>query len=200
MLDLIDLHFDYPDRHVLKGVSLSVNAGQLMHLRGNNGAGKTTLLKLLAGIIQPTKGDIYYEGGSIHKDITTYQNMLCYIGHKTGVSQVLTIRENCHFDLLYGRNGLSYNELIRAFALEGLDDVICGMLSAGQRRRVGLLRLLMSDARIWLLDEPLVALDQQTISILMSFVQQHLAKGGLIILTSHQTLPLKKENYQEYCL
>lgn len=200
MLDVIDLHFDYPDKHVLKGVQFAVPAGSLMHLRGSNGAGKTTLLKLLAGMLRPTKGDIRYDRQSIYEDITGYQRTICYIGHKTGVSQLLTVRENCHFDLRRDHSGLPFEELIHRFALDGLEDVACGVLSVGQRRRAGLLRLLMSNAHVWLLDEPLVALDHQAVTILMISLQTHLSNGGIIILSSHQSLPLGTDNYQEYLL
>jgi heme exporter protein A len=200
MLEVIDLHFDYPDKHVLKGVQFAVPAGGLMHLRGSNGAGKTTLLKLLAGMLRPTKGDIRYDRQSIYEDITGYQQTICYIGHKTGVSQLLTVRENCHFDLRRDHTGLPFKELIHSFALGGLEEVTCGVLSVGQRRRVGLLRLLMSNAHIWLLDEPLVALDHQAVTTLMISLQKHLANGGLVVLSSHQNLPLGTDNYQEYLL
>ena len=200
MLEILDLDFDYPDKSVLKAIQFAVPAGHLMHLRGGNGAGKTTLLKLLAGMLRPTKGDICYDRQSIHEDLPSYQQSICYIGHKTGVSQLLTVRENCRFDLRRDGTGLSFEALIHDFALEGLEDDVCGLLSVGQRRRVGLLRLLMSDAHLWLLDEPLVALDHHAVTMLMIAIQTHLANGGLVVLSSHQNLPLGTDNYQEYLL
>ena len=200
MLEVIDLDFDYPDKRVLKAVQFAVPVGTLMHLRGGNGAGKTTLLKLLAGMLRPTKGYIRYDGRSIHEDSPSYQQAICYIGHKTGVSQLLTVRENCRFDLRRDGSGLSFEALMHNFALEGLEDDVCGLLSAGQRRRVGLLRLLMSDAHLWLLDEPLVALDHNAVTMLMTAIQRHIANGGLVVLSSHQNLPLGTDNYQEYLL
>ena len=200
MLNVNSLLFDYPDITLLKDITFRVDVGCLLHLRGSNGSGKTTLLKLLAGLLKPIEGFICYGGRSIYDDLSSYKRNICYVGHKTGASQLLTVRENCQFDLQRDRHGLSFSELIRSFSLDGLEDVECSLLSVGQRRRVGLLRLLMSDASLWLLDEPLVALDKQTIVSLTKFIQLHLARGGQVVLTSHQNLPLRRENYVEYHL
>lgn len=200
MLEVSNLDFDYPDKQVLHRVEFTVNPGCILHLRGGNGAGKTTLLKLLAGILHPERGDIRYCGHTITEDIATYQQHICYVGHKTGVSQLLTVRENCRFELHRDQSILSFDEMIKYFSLQGLEDVACNLLSVGQRRRVGLLRLLMSNAPLWLLDEPLVGLDKEAISLLIASLTKHQARGGQIVLTSHQNLPLGKENYQEYCL
>lgn len=200
MLEVIDVNFDYADKPLLHNVQFSVPAGHVLHLRGNNGAGKTTLLKLLSGMLRPLSGDICYQGQSIQDDLALYQQAICYVGHKTGISQLLTVRENCRFALQRDPNGIPFDRLLTRFNLSGLDDVLCGVLSAGQRRRVGLLRLLMSDASLWLLDEPLVALDHNAVGLLMNCFSEHLNKGGQIILTSHQTIPLNDHQCLEYCL
>lgn len=200
MLDAINLTFDYTDKPLLQDVQFSLEAGQLLHLRGHNGSGKTTLLKLLAGLLHPTQGEVRYQGRAIMDNLAEYQQSLCYVGHKAGVSLVLTVRENCRFDLQRGQHCMPFDELIDRFSLTGLEDVPCGLLSAGQRRRVGLLRILMSDAALWILDEPLVALDHDAVAILMDCFGTHLDKGRQIILTSHQSLPLHERDYQEYCL
>lgn len=199
-LEVIELDFDYPEKQILQGVQFTVDFGYLLHLRGGNGAGKTTLLKLLAGMLRPEQGDIRYAGNSIHDDLAAYQHHICYVGHKAGVSQLLTVRENCRFELHRDKASLPFEELIQLFSLQGLEDVTCNLLSVGQRRRVGLLRLFMSNAPVWLLDEPLVALDSEAIDILMVLLNKHLANQGLVVLTSHQHLPMKQDNYQEYCL
>lgn len=200
MLDIHHLSFDYNDKPLLHDVHLNLKAGQLLHLQGHNGAGKTTLLKLIAGLLHPTHGEIRYQGRLISTDLSGYQQSICYVGHKAGVSQVLTVRENGLFDLQRRQQGIDFDELIERFALTGLEDVSCGLLSMGQRRRVGLLRILMSDAPLWLLDEPLVALDHEAVCILMNCFSEHLEKGGQIILTSHQPIPLSGHDGQEYRL
>ena len=200
MLDVINLSFDYTDKSLLKDVQFSLEAGQLLHLRGHNGAGKTTLLKLLAGLLHPTRGEVRYQDRAITENLAEYQQSICYVGHKAGVSHVLTVRENCQFDLQRGQHSMPFHDLINRFSLTGLEDVPCGLLSVGQRRRVGLLRILMSDASLWLLDEPLVALDHDAVAILMDCFGEHLDKGRQIILTSHQPVPLYDKDCRDHCL
>ena len=159
MLDVIDLDFDYQEQPLLKKVSFHLPQGGLMHLRGANGAGKTTLLKLIAGLYHPSQGQIQFVGQPIAENLEAYHRQLCFVGHKTGVNPYLSIRENCFFDTHYGSYNKDVSDLAELFKLEHHLDTPCGLLSAGQRRQVGLLRLWMSDARLWLLDEPLVALD-----------------------------------------
>lgn len=200
MLNVIDLNFDYPEKQVLQAVEFSVPAGTLLHLRGANGTGKTTLLKLLVGILHPERGDIRFKGQSIYADLPTYQQHLCYVGHKSGVNQLLTVREHCYFELQRGHNAISFEQLMDLSGLQGLEDTPCAWLSVGQRRRVALLRLLMSNVKLWFLDEPLVALDAGAVQMFIELLQNQLARGGSIILTSHQRLPMADVNYQEYQL
>ncbi len=197
MLDVINLSFDYSEKLLLQNVQFSLNAGSLLHVRGLNGAGKTTLLKLLAGLLHPTQGEIHYRGLDIMDNMAEYQQAMCYVGHKTGVSHLLTVREHAQFEQT---NAMSFDALIERFALTGLEDISCGLLSVGQRRRMGLLRILMTDASLWLLDEPLAALDHDAVHILMDCFAEHLDKGGQIIVTSHQPLPLHARECREYCL
>lgn len=199
LLQLIDLSFDYQEMPVLHHINFVVEQGDLLHIHGANGAGKTTLLKLLAGLYQPASGVINYEDKAITDDLAFYQRHLCFVGHKTGISPFLTLKENCLFDIHYNK-ALDLVELASIFNLEKYLDSSCGLLSAGQRRQVGLLRLWMSQARLWLLDEPFVALDEKALVILMDKINQHREEGGAIILTSHQSLPLVKGSYKDYYL
>jgi len=199
MLDVQVLSFDYQDKPVLDKVQFSLAPGQLLHLKGANGAGKTTLFKLLAGLFKPNEGEIFYEGQSIYRDLVSYQRKLCFVGHRTGLNPLLTVKENCYFDMHWGRRNVHLEDLLEHFGLQGLDEEPCYLLSAGQRRRVGLLRLMMTDAKLWLLDEPLIALDTTAIQTLITCLGNHLGKGGQVILTSHQTLPFPQP-YQEYSL
>lgn len=200
MLNVINLDFDYTDIPLLQNVNFTLSAGILLHLRGANGSGKTTLLKLLAGLLRPQNGEIRYDGRSIYENMPEYQQKICYVGHKTGVSHILTVKEAFHFELQVQEQTSSLEDVLSEFHLQGFEDVPCGLLSMGQRRRVALMRLVLSPASLWLLDEPLVALDQKGVNILMSCIERHLAKNGQIILTSHQNLPLKAEHFMEYCL
>jgi heme exporter protein A len=202
MLDVINLDFDYADTSILRRINFSVKPGKLLHLRGPNGVGKTTLLKLLSGLLQPTQGEIHYQGHSIAQNLASYQQNLCYIGHKSGISQILTVRENCYFELQHGRDvkmNISLDALFQRFSLTSVSETPCHLLSAGLRRRVALLRLMLSNATLWLLDEPFVALDQAAVEMLTKCMLMHLQNMGCIILTSHQSLPFNA-HYQEYCL
>lgn len=199
MLEVAAVSFDFYNKRLLKNVQFSIESGQLLHLRGANGSGKTTLLKILAGLLQPEQGQIEYDGKNIRDDLKRYQQNLCYIGHKSGLNPLLTVRENCFFDMNCQDDIQNFDNFIANFGLQGLANEACCYLSAGQRRRVSLLRLLMTEKKLWLLDEPLVALDNDAIFILMAYMQNHLIKGGQIIFTSHQTLPIDYA-YQEYLL
>lgn len=199
MLQLFELAFDYQELPLLHHITFQLDAGDLMHVQGANGAGKTTLLKLLAGLYHPSTGEIKYQGQSIHQNLAYYQRHLCYVGHKTGISPYLTIKENCCFDIHYQQQ-TELMELISIFKLEPFIDSPCGVLSSGQKRQVGLLRLWLADVPIWLLDEPFVALDERSLAILMSKIKNHREKGGMVILTSHQSIPLEKGTYKDYIL
>ena len=200
MLDVIGLDFDYQEQPLLKKVAFHLPAGGLMHLRGANGAGKTTLIKLIAGLYQPSHGKILFSGQPIATNLSAYQSQICFVGHKTGINPYLSLRENCFFDIHYGLLKKDISELADLFKLENHLNSPCGLLSAGQRRQVGLLRLWMSDAKLWLLDEPLVALDDFALSIIMNKIDSHREQGGAVLLTSHQSLPISKSDYQEYLL
>ena len=196
MIEVIQVSFDYEDKAILNKVNFRVMPGTLLHLHGQNGAGKTTLLKLLAGLLQPSQGAIRYQGGHLDARVAC-----CYISHKAGVSQALTPREHYHFELHQEETTHpSFDTLIHELSLHGFEDVVCGLLSEGQRRRVSLFRLFTSKAPVWLLDEPLVALDKHSLGMLITRFKQQLNQGGSIILTSHQALPFWDMPYEDYQL
>jgi len=190
MLDVHGLQFDYGDKPLLQDVSFVLEAGAVLHIKGANGAGKTTLLKLLAGLLDPTEGEIKY------KD----KKSICYMGHKAGVNTHLTPREHVRLDLDPNLSDESIDDVLVCLKLHDLQNTPCGLLSAGQRHRVGLLQLLSSDALLWLLDEPLVALDQESMRILGDLLQAHVRAGGAIVFTSHQPLPFDFPDLQELVL
>ncbi|MDF1677524.1 MAG: heme ABC exporter ATP-binding protein CcmA [Legionellaceae bacterium] len=176
MLHVTNLVFDYHDKLLLQNVSFFVKKGIVLHVKGENGAGKTTLLKLLAGLLQPISGEI------VHKE------KLAYVGHQNGVNTRLTPKEHIRCDLNV-TDDAEVNALLVRLHLHAVRNVPCALLSAGQKRRVGLLRLLVMDAKLWLLDEPLVGLDEAGMQILGDLIRNHLSKAGSVILTSHQILP-----------
>lgn len=184
MLQVTKLAFDYWDAPLFEKINVSLGPGEVLHVKGANGSGKTTLLKLLAGLLYPCEGQI------------ERTEKLVYLGHKTGVNTRLTPCEHMRFDLGVNNRRVMDDALVR-FALQDVQDLPLGLLSAGQRRRVGLLQFLISEAKLWLMDEPLVALDEAGMQVLGSLMQAHVKQGGSIIFTSHQALPFDLGTLQE---
>lgn len=186
--------FEYPEQRVLDKVSFYCAPGQLVYLKGANGSGKTTLLRIIAGLLTPSEGYVEHEAPT----------SITYIGHKLGISRVLTVWENIR-DLVYTHHAWDegFQEIHRvldALKLTSFMDTPCHLLSAGQQRRVALLRLWLTRDPLWLLDEPLTALDQASITILFQRIETHLAQQGMVIMSSHQTIPLQNNRVQEYFL
>ena len=163
---------------VLAGVSLSLSAGQAMILRGPNGAGKTTLLRTLAGLQPPISGQI-----------VGADEQIAYAAHADGLKSMLSVRENLQFWAeVFGARGIDH--ALEAFALGELADRLAGTLSAGQKRRLGLARLLVTGRPIWMLDEPTVSLDKDAVAMFASVVEAHLTNGGAALIATHIDLGL----------
>ncbi|KTF16200.1 cytochrome C biogenesis protein CcmA [Pseudoalteromonas sp. H105] len=161
-----------------------------MQLAGPNGAGKTSLLRIIAGFAAPDEGDVFWRENSITKNYDDFARELLFIGHKTGVNAQLTAVENVRFWLqIQGySNEQELYPLLAKIGLVGLEDVPVRSLSAGQQRRVALLRLWLNDAKLWILDEPFTALDKAGVAFLQDRFVSHLENGGAILLTTHQDL------------
>lgn len=200
MLTTDTIFFDYGDKPLLTEVTFSLKKGRLLHLKGGNGQGKTTLMRLLAGLIYPLQGDIRWNGYSIYEDLSSYQKNICYVGHKRGLSLHLTVAENCRFDSHWLSENHELLPLLTKFGLEDLANTPCGQLSAGQLHRVALLRIAMTNTSLWLLDEPFVALDERAVNLLTNSMTSHLENKGMIILTSHQSLPTALKGQEVYQL
>lgn len=163
---------------VLAGLTFSVGAGQALTLRGPNGSGKTTLLRTLAGLQPPVAGTL-----EINPDA------VAYAAHADGIKSVLTVAENLSFwSATYG--GPSIDRAIRAMDLDALARRRAGELSAGQKRRLGLARLLVTGRPLWLLDEPTVSLDTASVALFAGVVRDHLASGGAAVIATHVDLGL----------
>lgn len=199
MLEIIDLHFEYHQKPLLQGIHFQVNAGDLLHICGKNGAGKTTLLRLVAGIFEPDAGKIYFQGQAILHNQSAWQEQICFVGHKSGMHPGLTVAENLYFDLQSNDSTKNIHNFLQETGLGNIANRLYGALSAGQQKRVALLRPCLSKATIWLLDEPLVALDTSMVDWFIDKIRNHQRRGGYVLLTSHQILP-DLDNYQEYNL
>ena len=167
LLDVSNLNCLRADKLILSGVSLSVIAGDCVILRGPNGAGKTTLLRYLAGLA----GDL------------TPQN-IALSGHLDGIKSTLTVRENLSFWAgIYGFENI--DQILEQLSLTPLQSRAAGDLSAGQKRRLGLARMLLTNADIWLMDEPTVSLDAATSDVIIDAIKTHCANGGAAIISTH---------------
>jgi len=163
---------------VLEGVTFEVGAGEVLVLRGPNGSGKTTLLRTLAGLQPPLAGNISVSPDSI-----------AYAGHADGIKATLTVAENLTFwAAIFGTR--SIDKALEGFDIVGLSHRPAQNLSAGQKRRLGLARLLVTGRPIWVLDEPTVSLDAASVALFAAAVERHIADGGSAIIATHADLGL----------
>ncbi|RAU16695.1 heme ABC transporter ATP-binding protein CcmA [Nitrincola tibetensis] len=180
------------DRVLFDQLSFDVSAGDVVQIEGQNGSGKTTLLRILGALSRHYEGEIYWKGESIHDDSLAYRNDLLYLGHQPGVKAVLTPEENLRWFMAL-HPSLDVGQICHALSevgLRGFEDVPCHMLSAGQNRRVGLARLYLSQALLWILDEPFTAIDKQGVAAQEALLLAHAERGGAVILTTHHELNL----------
>jgi len=173
-------------RRIITGITMSADAGEAIVLTGPNGVGKTTLLRALAGFLPLADGKIRLEG---KPEDSTIGEACHYVGHLNGVKPHLTVMETLRFfsALLGGGTGRAALAAGR-LGLDTLADIPAGYLSAGQKRRLGLARLLCAERPLWLLDEPAVSLDAHSQALLAGVVGEHLASGGIVIAATHTDL------------
>ncbi len=174
-----------------------------MQIEGPNGCGKTTFLRAITTLLSDYEGDIQWRGQSIQRVRTDYLSHLLFIGHLPGVKKTLTPRENLQFLMRLHQNvqNQEIEQALEKVGLYGYEDMPGHQLSAGQLRRVGLARLYLSKAPVWVLDEPYTAIDKQGVAALEALFAQHVESGGCVILTTHQSpsiAGLKRVPLDEY--
>ncbi len=201
LLELRDLGCERDERLLFSGLNLQLGAGDVVQIGGPNGAGKTTLLRALAGISGDYQGQILYAGQTLPDASWDFSRDRLYLGHLPGIKKSLTPSENLAWYLAQTGARITIDEALAAVGLYGYEDTPCYQLSAGQLRRVALARLHLTEARVWILDEPFTAIDKLGVSQLEALIARQSAQGGVVILTSHQdlTLPqLRLVNLQDY--
>lgn len=176
------------DEHVLfSALSFTANPGEMVQITGANGVGKTSLLRMLSGLATPESGDVCWQGRRINRIREHFNQQLLWLGHQPGIKSVLTGEENLRFFYPQQHQNAHWQALA-AVGLAGYEDVPVARLSAGQQRRVALARLWLTNVPLWILDEPLTALDVAGVEMLTQRMEYHIAHGGIIILTTHQPL------------
>lgn len=187
LLEVHDLTCIRRHRILFRNLDFTLAAGQWLLISGPNGSGKTSLLRILCGLLQPDAGSVRWEGSTLKEP--TARAQIAYLGHTHGVKVDLTPYENLQIARRLGLNpGLTADEALERLGLACLEDVPCHTLSAGQRRRVALARLLVVQTRLWILDEPLTALDSAGIGLFQNMLDTHLNNGGLAVVSTHQSL------------
>jgi heme exporter protein A len=187
VLELRDIAAFRGERLVFEGISFRLDAGEALVLTGANGSGKTTLLRLLAGFVPPAAGNVLWQGAEALGDLPALGRRTSFLGHQDAVKAGLTVAEN----LSLGAGGTDgQGAALEAMALADLADLPARFLSAGQKRRLAIARLVLQRRSLWLLDEPTTALDAASVAALGVVVAQHRAAGGIVVAATHLDLPL----------
>lgn len=191
-LSLENIALERGERRIAEGINARLASGAALLLQGPNGSGKSTLLRVLAGLLPAAEGMIAWDGADVARDREAHRARLCYLGHQDALKPGLTALENLQFWARYGgNNGGDAGQALRVFGLSRLADRPARMLSAGQKRRLALSRLALSDAPLWLLDEPVTALDTEAREAFMALLSRHLVAGGLAIIATHEPLAIE---------
>lgn len=191
MLEISNLACSRGDHRLFSGLSFTLHPGQIMQVQGANGSGKTSLLRTLCGFLMPDEGDIIWRGKNVRELDENYYAELLYLGHLNAIKDELNALENLR--ILAGLSGVEIEEknavsALRRMGLRGRERLPVKVLSQGQRRRVALARLLVADTKLWILDEPLAALDVGAVALIQELIAEHLARQGMVIFTTHQPL------------
>ncbi len=177
------------ERLIFAGLGFAVPPGGALVLTGPNGSGKSSLLRLMAGLIPPEAGMLAWDGTALRADPAAHRARLHFIGHQDAVKPVLTVAESVAF-WAGMRGGGDVTAALERFGLAPLASWPCRLLSAGQRRRVALARLVASPAPLWLLAEPTTGLDGEAVADLLAAIAAHRAEGGRVVLSTHAALPI----------
>ncbi|HET7921180.1 MAG TPA: cytochrome c biogenesis heme-transporting ATPase CcmA [Gammaproteobacteria bacterium] len=189
------------ERQLCRNLSFELGEGEALRLAGANGAGKTSLMRVLAGLASPETGQVRWNGRQL-ADSTEFRRALAYLGHANGLKSNLSPSENLAAQTAMSQPASppAIHAALGRLGLEACMHQPCGSLSMGQQRRTALARLLLADAALWLLDEPLTALDAAGAAVLTSLLHEHLTHGGLVVFATHQSLETGTPRVREIML
>ena len=192
-LEVEGLEVQRGDRRLFSDLDFMVASGELLHVRGPNGSGKTTLLRALCGLLLPQAGEIRWNGEVTRRLGEEFTRDVIYLGHLNGIKHDLTGAENLRVAAILDGDAVddaAIWDALSRIGLGGFEDLPTSVLSQGQKKRVALARLLLTGARLWILDEPFVALDVKAVALLESLIVAQVARGGMVIMTTHQEVAL----------
>ena len=200
LLEAVALSCERDWRMLFEQLHFALQPGDMLQISGPNGSGKTSLLRLIAGLRQPTSGDILLQGQALNEQRSELARNLLWIGHAAGIKGLLSAEENlawlCALHRPASREAIW--QALEAVGLRGFEDVPCHTLSAGQQRRVALARLYLEDTPpLWVLDEPFTALDKSGVAQLEAHLAAHCERGGVVVLTTHHSLQYKPVTYRD---
>ena len=199
MLELINLDCVRGGRPLFRNLNVSVPDGTLLQVEGANGSGKTSMLRIVCGLMSPENGEVRWNGANIKSLGEEYSRTLAYLGHRNGIKEELTPLENLKISNSVAGNKLKTEDAQAALKLLGLESrqhLPVRYLSEGQRRRAALARIITGDAKLWVLDEVLAALDTAAVGVVRTVLEQHLAEGGTAIVATHHDLQMSAASLQ----
>jgi heme exporter protein A len=186
-LSASDLTLIRGERCLFTGLSFALESGELLLLEGQNGSGKTSLLRAMVGMLELESGEIRWNGEPIHDVRQSYFQSLVWTGHRVGLKADLTLIENLKFEAqLRPTSSADFKAILERLGIDRLKKLPVRSLSAGQQRRVALARVLLSDAPLWLMDEPFTNLDKSGRELVTEIVAKHVMSGGMCVVAAHQ--------------
>ena len=189
MILVKNLSVERLDKKIFENINLSLTSGNITILKGKNGSGKTTLLKTILNIIEPSFGSIYWKGKLLKKNLYDFYNHVTYIADKTSSLTKLTVKDNINIWIrifLSNINNSQIETALKTLKLENYLNHKVGTLSLGETKKLEFLRLIIENKKVWILDEPLSSLDDDTVELIKQTFEDHVAKEGSIIFSSHQ--------------
>lgn len=178
-------------RRLFAGLDFALAPGDALILRGPNASGKSSLLRVLAGLLEPSEGQILWHGKDTRDAPAGWRKSLAFLGHGTALKPQLTVGENLNFWARFEQASRTPAEALEAVGLGRLTDLPASMLSAGQQRRLALARLAARPGGCWLMDEPTVTLDAASVTQLCAMIADHRTQGGIVILATHEKLAVR---------
>ena len=197
LLQMSGLSCTRNDRVLFEQLDFMLEAGQILVVEGPNGSGKTSLLRILTGLALADSGEILWRGTPIDRLAGDYYEQVVYVGHHDGVKHELSCLENLRLARAMGvPSELDLDDVLERVNLYAYGETEVGSMSAGQRRRLALARLLATDSLLWILDEPFTSLDRDSMAMFAQLFEQHLERQGLIVMTSHHDISLPGQSVQ----